>query len=46
MLERGRGRAAYLGLAMTAAERRKLRPQNLPANLPLARGVMPSEGDR
>ena len=37
MLERVRGRPVYLGLAMTAAERLKLKPQNLLVNLPLAR---------
>jgi hypothetical protein len=37
MLERVRGRPVYLGLAMTAAQRLRLKPQNLLANLPLAR---------
>ena len=37
MLERVRGRPVYLGLAMTGAERLKLKPQNLLVNLPLAR---------
>jgi hypothetical protein len=37
MLPRVRGRPVYLGLAMTAAGRLKLKPQNLLVNLPLAR---------
>ena len=37
MLPRVRGRPVYLGLAMTAAARLKLKPQNLLVNLPLAR---------
>ena len=37
MLERVRGRPVYLGLAMTGAQRLKLKPQNLLVNLPLAR---------
>ena len=37
MLERVRGRPVYLGLAMTAAQRLKLKPHNLLINLPLAR---------
>jgi hypothetical protein len=37
MLARVRGRPVYLGLAMTAAARLKLKPQNLLVNLPLAR---------
>jgi len=37
MLERVRGRPVYLGLAMTASERLRLKPQNLLVNLPLAR---------
>jgi hypothetical protein len=45
MLERVRGRPVDLGLAMSAAERLELKPQNLPANLPLARRDA-SEGDR
>jgi hypothetical protein len=39
MLERVRGRPVYLGLAMTAAQRLKLKPQNLLTNLPLARAA-------
>jgi hypothetical protein len=39
MLERVRGRPAYLGLAMTATERLRLKPQNLLVNLPLARAA-------
>jgi Family of unknown function (DUF6352) len=39
MLERVRGRPVYLGLAMTATERLKLKPQNLLVNLPLARAA-------
>jgi Family of unknown function (DUF6352) len=39
MLERVRGRPVYLGLAMTRAERLKLKPQNLLVNLPLARAA-------
>jgi hypothetical protein len=39
MLPRVRGRPVYLGLAMTAAGRLKLKPQNLLANLPLARST-------
>ena len=35
MLERVRGRPVYLGLAMTGAQRLKLKPQNLLTNLPL-----------
>lgn len=37
MLERVRGRPVYLGLAMTEAQRLKVKPQNLLINLPLAR---------
>jgi hypothetical protein len=37
MLERVRDRPVYLGLAMTATERLRLKPQNLLVNLPLAR---------
>jgi hypothetical protein len=37
MLARVRGRPVYLGLAMTGAERVRLKPQNLLVNLPLAR---------
>ena len=37
MLERVRGRPVYLGLAMTAAQRLRLKPQNLLVSLPLAR---------
>ncbi len=36
MLPRVRGRPVYLGLAMTGAQRLKLKPQNLLVNLPLA----------
>jgi hypothetical protein len=36
MLASVRGRPVYLGLAMSAARRLKLKPQNLLANLPLA----------
>jgi len=39
MLERVRGRPVYLGLAMTAAQRLKLKPHNLLTNLPLARAA-------
>ena len=39
MLPRVRGRPVYLGLAMTATARLKLKPQNLLANLPLARSI-------
>ncbi len=39
MLPRVRGRPVYLGLAMTAAARLKLKPQNLLVNLPLGRGI-------
>ena len=39
MLERVRGRPVYLGLAMTAAQRLKLKPHNLLLNLPLARAA-------
>jgi hypothetical protein len=39
MLERVRGRAVYLGLAMTEAGRLKLKPHNLLINLPLARAA-------
>jgi hypothetical protein len=39
MLERVRGRPVYLGLAMTATERLRLKPQNLLVNLPLARAA-------
>ena len=39
MLERVRGRPVYLGLAMTKAERLKLKPHNLLVNLPLARAA-------
>jgi hypothetical protein len=39
MLERVRGRPVYLGLAMTRAERVKLKPHNLLINLPLARAA-------
>lgn len=38
-LARVRGRPVYLGLAMTAAQRLKLKPQNLLINLPLARAA-------
>ena len=37
MLERARGRPVYMGLAMTPAQRLKLKPHNLLINLPLAR---------
>ena len=37
MLARVRGRPVYLGLAMSGAERVRLKPQNLLVNLPLAR---------
>jgi hypothetical protein len=37
MLDRVRGRPVYLGLAMNAAGRLRLKPQNLLLNLPLAR---------
>ena len=37
MLERARGRPVYLGLAMTPAQRLKLKPHDLLINLPLAR---------
>jgi Family of unknown function (DUF6352) len=39
MLERVRGRPVYLGLAMTATQRLRLKPQNLLVNLPLARAA-------
>jgi hypothetical protein len=39
MLARVRGRPVYLGLAMTEAERLKLKPQNLLLNLPFARAA-------
>jgi hypothetical protein len=39
MLARVRGRPVYLGLAMTAGQRLKLKPQNLLINLPLARAA-------
>jgi Family of unknown function (DUF6352) len=39
MLARVRGRPVYLGLAMTAAQRLKLKPQNLLLNLPFARAA-------
>jgi Family of unknown function (DUF6352) len=39
MLERVRGRPVYLGLAMTGAQRLRLKPQNLLTNLPLARAA-------
>jgi Family of unknown function (DUF6352) len=39
MLERVRGRSVYLGLAMTPAQRLKLKPHNLLINLPLARAA-------
>ncbi|HEX6114987.1 MAG TPA: DUF6352 family protein [Geminicoccaceae bacterium] len=39
MLERVRGRPVYLGLAMTGAQRLKLKPHNLLINLPLARAA-------
>jgi hypothetical protein len=39
MLERVRGRPVYLALAMTRAERLKLKPHNLLVNLPLARAA-------
>jgi Family of unknown function (DUF6352) len=39
MLERVRGRPVYLGLAMTPAQRLKLKPHNLLLNLPLARAA-------
>jgi hypothetical protein len=39
MLERVRGRPVYLGLAMTPAQRLKLKPHNLLSNLPLARAA-------
>ena len=38
-LERVRGRPVYLGLAMTPAQRLKLKPHNLLSNLPLARAA-------
>jgi Family of unknown function (DUF6352) len=37
--ERVRGRPVYLGLAMTPAQRLKLKPHNLLTNLPLARAA-------
>ena len=39
MLERARGRPVYMGLAMTPAQRLKLKPHNLLINLPLARAA-------
>ena len=39
MLERVRGRPVYLALAMTPAQRLKLKPHNLLINLPLARAA-------
>ena len=39
MLARVRGRPVYLGLAMTADQRVKLKPQNVLINLPLARAA-------
>jgi hypothetical protein len=39
MLAQVRGRPVYLGLAMTEAERVKLKPHNLLLNLPLARAA-------
>jgi Family of unknown function (DUF6352) len=39
MLERVRGRPVYMGLAMTPAQRVKLKPHNLLINLPLARAA-------
>ena len=39
MLERVRGRPVYMGLAMTPAQRLKLKPHNLLINLPLARAA-------
>ena len=39
MLERVRGRPVYIGLAMTPAQRLKLKPHNLLINLPLARAA-------
>lgn len=39
MLARVRGRPVYLGLAMTAGQRLKLKPHNLLINLPLARAA-------
>jgi hypothetical protein len=39
MLERVRDRPVYLGLAMTPAQRLKLKPHNLLINLPLARAA-------
>lgn len=39
MLARVRGRPVYLGLAMTEAQRVKLKPQNLLLNLPFARAA-------
>jgi hypothetical protein len=39
MLEHVRGRPVYLGLAMTATGRLRLKPQNLLVNLPLARAA-------
>ena len=39
MLARVRGRPVYLGLAMTADQRLKLKPQNVLINLPLARAA-------
>ncbi len=39
MLPRVRGRPVYLGLAMTEANRLKLKPQNLLLNLPFARAA-------
>jgi hypothetical protein len=39
MLERVRGRPVYLGLAMDARKRVKMKPQNLLTNLPLTAGA-------
>jgi len=39
MLARVRGRPVYLGLAMSEAQRLRLKPQNLLVNLPLARAA-------
>lgn len=39
MLERVRGRPVYLALAMSEANRVRLKPQNLLVNLPLARAI-------
>jgi hypothetical protein len=39
MLERVRGRPVWLGLAMTPAQRLKLKPHHLLLSLPLARAA-------